>query len=127
MSKSIMSKSIHSSPDLQEKVPPAARNRRQWTVVTYDIADDKRRTKIMKTLAGYGQRVQYSVFECELRPADLAKLKQRLAALIVEAEDDIRFYALCDACVKKITALGKAQIHRHVSFLIVKKGVGDSE
>lgn len=107
--------------DPQDKVPPAARNRRQWTVVTYDIPDDKRRTKIMKTLAGYGQRVQYSVFECELRPTDLEKLKVALRKLLVEAEDDIRFYALCDSCVKKITALGKAQIHRHVSFLIVKR------
>lgn len=110
--------------DPQDKVPPAARNRRQWTVVTYDIPDDKRRTKIMKTLAGYGQRVQYSVFECELRPADLEKLKTALRNLIVEAEDDIRFYPLCDTCVKKITALGKAQIHRHMSFVIVKRGDG---
>lgn len=36
-------------------------NRRQWTVVrSYDIADDKRRAKVMKTLEGYGQRAQYS-------------------------------------------------------------------
>ncbi len=107
--------------DPQAKVPPATRNRRQWTVVTYDIPDDKRRTKIMKTLAGYGQWVQYSVFECELRPADLEKLKAALRKLIVAAEDDIRFYALCDSCVKKITDLGKAQIHRHVSFMLVKQ------
>ncbi|MFN8493503.1 MAG: CRISPR-associated endonuclease Cas2 [Caldilineaceae bacterium] len=115
------------TPAGQEKVPPALRNRRQWVVVSYDIPDDKRRTKIMQTLAGYGQRVQYSVFECELRPADLEQLKQRLRALLVAAEDDIRFYALCDACVKKITALGKAEIHRYGSFEIVKKTVKGEE
>lgn len=102
-----------------ETVGRAARNRRQWTVVTYDIPDDKRRTKVMQTLAGYGQRVQYSVFECELRPADLTQLKARLRALIVAEEDDIRFYGLCDACVKKITTLGQARVHRHQSFMIV--------
>lgn len=103
----------------QETVAPTPRNRRQWTVVSYDIPDDKRRTKVMKTLEGYGHRVQYSVFECELRPADLQKLQQRLHDLIHPDQDDVRFYGLCDTCVQKITALGKAQIHRHTSSIIV--------
>ena len=37
-----------------------------YFVVSYDISDDKRRTKIHNTLKSYGQRVQYSVFECDL-------------------------------------------------------------
>jgi len=35
-------------------------------VVCYDVVDDRRRYRIMKTMTGYGDRVQYSVFECEL-------------------------------------------------------------
>lgn len=35
-------------------------------LISYDIAVDKRRTKIAKLLEGFGQRVQYSVFECDL-------------------------------------------------------------
>jgi CRISPR-associated protein Cas2 len=35
-------------------------------VISYDIPDDKRRKKIADLLEGYGQRVQYSVFECQL-------------------------------------------------------------
>jgi CRISPR-associated protein Cas2 len=104
---------------LPEKTPPTPRNRRQWTVVSYDIADDKRRAKVMKTLEGHGRRVQYSVFECELRPTDLDKLQQRLRRLINQQEDDVRFYLLCEHCVAKIAALGKAQTHRHPSSIIV--------
>jgi CRISPR-associated protein Cas2 len=35
-------------------------------VVSYDISDDKRRRKVAQIMEGYGYRVQYSVFECDL-------------------------------------------------------------
>ena len=35
-------------------------------LVCYDITSDRVRNKIVKTLEGYGRRVQYSVFECDL-------------------------------------------------------------
>jgi CRISPR-associated protein Cas2 len=94
------------------------RNRRQWVVVTYDIPDDRRRTKVMQTLAGYGRRVQFSVFECELRPNDLEKLHAALGKLVKEG-DDIRFYPLCESCLGKVTLLGKAKLNRHRPFEIV--------
>lgn len=102
-----------------EKVPPAQRNRRHWVVVSYDTPNDRRRTKVMKTLEGYGHRVQYSVFECELRPADLEKLKTRLKALIQPEEDDIRFYDLCESCQGKVTMLGRAKMYRQVGSVVV--------
>ena len=40
-------------------------------VVAYDIAYNKRRNKIAKCLEGYGIRVNYSVFECVLKPGSL--------------------------------------------------------
>ncbi|BAZ29225.1 hypothetical protein NIES4074_16640 [Cylindrospermum sp. NIES-4074] len=39
-----------------------------FIVVSYDISEDKRRTKIHSVLKGYGQWMQYSVFECDLTP-----------------------------------------------------------
>jgi CRISPR-associated protein Cas2 len=88
-------------------------------VVSYDIVDDKRRTKVMQTLEGYGRRVQYSVFECELRPADLQRLKERLGALIQKEEDDIRFYPLCEGCLARVTMLGKAKVYRQEPYQVV--------
>jgi CRISPR-associated protein Cas2 len=108
-----------SEPETNERVAPALRNRRHWLVVSYDIVEDRRRTKVMKTLEGYGHRVQYSVFECELRPADLAKLKERLKNLIQPEEDDVRLYDLCENCKAKVTMLGKAKQYRQAWSLIV--------
>jgi CRISPR-associated protein Cas2 len=103
----------------EEKVAPAQRNRRHWVVVSYDSPNDRRRTKVMKTLEGYGHRVQFSVFECELRPADLEKLKARLKTLIQPEEDDIRFYDLCEGCQGKVTMLGRAKMYRQKSSVMV--------
>ena len=106
-------------PQTQEQVGPTPRKMRNWMLVSYDIPDDKRRTKVMKTLYGYGRRVQYSVFECELRPADLDGLKTRLRRLIASDTDDVRFYQLCETCLGKTTMLGKAELHRHESYSVV--------
>lgn len=104
----------------QEKAAkPLRRNRRQWIVVSYDIPDDKRRLRIMKILAGYGQRVQYSVFECEIRPVDFRELQQRLRRALAPEEDDVRIYSLCESCLGKVIMLGRAEAHRHQSRLIV--------
>lgn len=102
-----------------DQVGRTPRNRRQWVVVSYDIPDDKRRIKVMKTLEGYGHRVQYSVFECALRPADLERLKARVQELIDEQQDDIRFYPMCESCLRKTTMLGKAELLRYEPFIIV--------
>jgi CRISPR-associated protein Cas2 len=80
-----------------------------FVLVSYDIPDDKRRTKIAKIMEDYGQRVQYSVFECELSAKHLAKLLKELKGVMVEAEDSIRVYRLCAECVKEIKALGQAK------------------
>jgi len=75
-------------------------------VVSYDIPDDRRRTKVYHLLKDYGQRVQYSVFECRLRPKDLKRLRERLQPLLDLAEDDVRFYRLCEVCLPKAKIWG---------------------
>jgi len=115
-----MSRSLRKTPaPPAENVPPAPRNRRNWVVVAYDIPDDRRRTQVMNLLQGYGVRVQYSVFECEVRPADLEELKQRMRRLIRKEEDDVRFYPLCQSCLEKVSALGKAKLHRQAAYVLV--------
>ena len=75
------------------------------TVITYDIADDKRRTRLAKELENYGQRVQYSVFECDLDEARLDALLAKLYRL-VDSADSLRIYRLCQTCLAKSLALG---------------------
>ena len=82
-------------------------------VISYDISDDKRRTKIHSILKSYGQWVQYSIFECELTDTQYAKLRflrsaslSRLNKLIKPETDSIRFYFLCACCFGKIERIG---------------------
>ena len=64
----------------------------RFYAVSYDIPSDKRRVKVASALKSYGERVQYSVFECWLEPRELAELKKRLERIHDPSEDSIRFY-----------------------------------
>ena len=91
------------------------------TVISYDIKSDSRRTKIYKALKDYGDWVQYSVFECDLKEQELLKLRQRLDKLLVKEEgDSIRYYHLCAECRGKIERDGGV-LPKDLSTVIVKK------
>jgi CRISPR-associated protein Cas2 len=85
----------------------AGRPKRHFVVVSYDSPDDRRRNRVCKLLKDYGERVQYSVFECLLRPEELKRLRERLKPLLVPEEDDVRFYRLCENCRRKATVWGR--------------------
>ena len=68
-------------------------------LVTYDIstADDggaNRLRRVARVCQDHGQRVQYSVFECEINPAQWVALKARLIGEIDKDKDSLRFYRM---------------------------------
>jgi CRISPR-associated protein Cas2 len=68
-------------------------------LVTYDVntqdSDGRRRLRrVARACLDLGQRVQNSVFECEVDPAQWAQLRARLLDEIDEAKDSLRFYRL---------------------------------
>ena len=75
-------------------------------VVAYDIPDDRRRTRIHKTLLGFGKWTQYSLFECFLTKKQLILLRSKLSEHLVPREDSVRFYPLCATCVEKVETIG---------------------
>jgi len=75
-------------------------------LISYDIPDDKRRTRVAKLLEDYGVRVQYSVFECELTPRALDDLRLRVLNLIELSEDNVRIYRVCADCAHYIERHG---------------------
>ena len=79
---------------------------RGFVVISYDVPDDRRRLRVAKTLEGFGDRVQKSVFECRLREADYRRLRERLSKLIDAGSDNVRFYHLCGACCPRIEVIG---------------------
>jgi CRISPR-associated protein Cas2 len=64
-----------------------------YVVVAYDIEDDRRRARIARTLEGYGERVQYSVFECEIEERHLQRLVRTLQRMM-EPGDAVRIYRM---------------------------------
>ena len=72
-------------------------------VVAYDIPCDKRRKKISDLLEGYGQRVQYSVFECVLTTSQYNELYKRLQKKVKLSEDKMRFPDFSQAVKNQFT------------------------
>ncbi len=86
-------------------------------VVSYDISDDKRRTKVHKMLKSYGQWMQFSLFEChDLTDPQYAKMRSRLDRLIKPEEDSVRFYFLCACCVGKVERVGGLEVRDNQIF-----------
>lgn len=79
-------------------------------LVSYDIPDDRRRTKLAKAMMDFGDRVQYSVFECLLDHELLRKMEDRIVRIINEKEDSVRVYPLCADCEKTIVIFGQGVV-----------------
>ncbi|MDL1901919.1 CRISPR-associated endonuclease Cas2 [Anaerolineae bacterium CFX9] len=88
-------------------------------IVSYDIPNDKRRGKVAKILEGYGRRAQYSVFECEISDEQREKLERALQREIDAEEDDIRFYPMNRADLKRVRLLGRAELYRARGWYMV--------
>ena len=70
-----------------------------FVLVTYDVKTSdpggtKRLRRVAKACKDHGQRVQFSVFECIVDPAQWARFRQRLIDEIDEESDSLRFYFL---------------------------------
>ena len=63
-------------------------------IVAYDIKDDKKRSKIAKVLESFGDRVQYSVFECILNKTKLGILKKSLMVFTLDEGESIVIYTV---------------------------------
>ena len=81
-----------------------------FTLISYDIVIDRQRTKVMKYLLGYGARVQYSVFECDLTAEQFAAVQRDITRLIDPQTDSVRCYRLDAGAIKQNRILGRWQV-----------------
>lgn len=58
-------------------------------IVAYDICDPKRLRAVYKTMRGFGEHWQYSVFRCELTRAQKVVMITQLSEIINDSEDQI--------------------------------------
>ncbi len=80
-----------------------------YDVNTQDKSGQKRLRKVAKECVNHGVRVQNSVFECVVDPAQCRILKQKLTELIDPDTDSLRFYYLGDSKKAKIEHIGAKQ------------------
>ena len=91
---------------------------RRLYVIAYDITSDRRRRKVHKTLCGFGQWTQYSLFECHLSEKERLALDERLEALLDPEADSLRLYPLCAACVEDVETIGSAAPEEQQLFIV---------
>ena len=81
-------------------------------LVTYDVntenaAGRKRLRHVAKLCVDYGQRVQNSVFECSVTPAEFVEIKATLGQIIDNEADSIRFYLLGKNWQSRVETMGR--------------------
>ena len=77
-----------------------------WVLVTYDVSTEaakgrRRLRRVAKVCQAFGQRVQKSVFECQVDDATWAKVRGRLLSEYDPKEDSLRFYFLGEEGAKR--------------------------
>ena len=82
-----------------------------YDVNTQDAAERRRLRLIAKQCVNYGQRVQNSVFECMLDPAQCKLLQAKLLSIMDPDKDSLRFYYLGSRYEKKIEHFGCKQTY----------------
>jgi CRISPR-associated protein Cas2 len=80
-------------------------------LISYDVStadsDGKRRLRrIAKACQNWGVRVQYSIFECNVNPAQWVKLKAQLESIFNPETDSLRYYNLGDNYTRRVEHLG---------------------
>ena len=93
-------------------------------LITYDVntenaAGRKRLRKIAKLCQNYGQRVQNSVFECVVDPAQCKQLQHSLLGAMDEKHDSLRFYYLGSNYQTKIEHFGAKESYDPEGVLMI--------
>lgn len=79
-------------------------------VASYDISDPKRLSRVARAMKDYGERVLKSVFECNLKFKKFEEMKRKVEEIIEPTEDSVRYYILCDKCIKEVDYSGKGEL-----------------
>lgn len=83
---------------------------RHLFIVSYDISDRVRWAKVYKTMRGFGEHLQLSVFQCDLTPTQKVRMVAALSEVINHEQDQVVFIDLGPSegrGVKEIQAIGR--------------------
>ena len=95
-----------------------------YVLITYDVASEgatsaKRLRRVAKICTRYGQRVQFSVFECLVDPAQYEALKHELSEVIDEPRDSLRIYNLGKRWQHRVEHIGAKRPYDPEDALVI--------
>lgn len=95
-----------------------------YVLISYDVATSspmgtRRLRHVAKICKNFGQRVQNSVFECKVEPAQFVDLKDQLLKAIDQEKDSLRFYLLGNNWKKRIEHFGAKETYDIEGTLIL--------
>lgn len=91
-------------------------------IVTYDISDDHRRNNVFRTLRGFGDHIQYSVFRCDLSDSERVRLTAALHPLIEHAFDQILLFDLGPIdgrAANRVDAIGRRYLAPERTVIVI--------
>ena len=80
---------------------------RRRYLIAYDISEPRRLRRVCKTMEEYGERLQYSVFICDLSRTELVHARAKVEQEMELAEDSVVIVDLGDAQTAKFTFIGQ--------------------
>jgi CRISPR-associated protein Cas2 len=87
-------------------------------LVAYDIADDRRRTRVATVLLNYGQRLQESLFLCHIDAARKAEMLGRVEAEVAREQDRVHVVPVCAGCWEGVQVLGLGERPEDPEFYV---------
>ncbi len=93
-------------------------------LITYDVnvttdAGKRRLRKVAKQCVNHGQRVQNSVFECLVDPAQFAELRHRLESIVEPETDSLRYYFLGTNWKNRVEHFGAKSAYDPEGMLLI--------
>lgn len=90
-----------------------------FTVIAYDVSNNRRRRVLVRTLESFGERVQESVFEAWLTDQERNRLAVRAQACLKKSEDRLAIYVLPRTDREAIVNLGLGDISQDFTYLVI--------
>ncbi len=95
-----------------------------YILITYDVDTTskegaRRLRNVARACINYGQRVQNSVFECEISEVQLCTLKNIISNIIDMKTDSVRFYYLNRNITRRVEVLGKETLYNVNDVIII--------
>ena len=96
------------------------------TLITYDITEPKRLTRLHKFLKEFGLNTQKSVFECDIDDEAIKKIRVYCRDNLDIEDDSVRIYKICNRCINKVVLSGKGMKVTQFEYMIIDDGQDDN-